>query len=165
MGVNKYFSVLICSPLNYFYCLWYFPSLLGFYGITLSWIPIINIFLFSLFFSVLFFFFFLCSKCNGFILLWCETKDSTTIQRPIYYKVMKQWCGTCRTRWTTGGAGRLLWTWPYTVAEEHIENNTAELNWNVARTWQLPGMPASTSLRMDSVPKLQCGEEYNSLEE
>ena len=48
-------------------------------------------------------------------------------------------CGTCRTRWTTGGSGHLLWTWHYTVAEEHTENNTAELNWNVARTWQLPG--------------------------
>ena len=43
-----------------------------------------------------------------FILLWCKTKDSTTIQRPIYYKVMKKWCGTCGTWWTAGGSGHLL---------------------------------------------------------
>ena len=55
-----------------------------------------------------------------FILLWCKTKDVTTTQRPIYYKVMKKWCGTCRTWWTTGWSGRLLWTW-HTIAEEHIE--------------------------------------------
>ena len=43
-----------------------------------------------------------------FILLWCKTKDSTAAQRPIYYKVMEKWCGTCRTWWTTGGSGHLL---------------------------------------------------------
>ena len=56
-------------------------------------------------------------------------------------------------------------TWHCIVAEEHIENNTAELNWNETRTWQLPGMPSSTSLKMGLVSRLQSGEDYKSMEE
>ena len=57
-------------------------------------------------------------------------------------------------------------TWLYTVAEDHIENNTVELNWDVAQVWQLPGMPSSTSLRMDSWSlDFSEREDYNSLEE
>ena len=97
--------------------------------------------------------------------LWCKTKDSTTAQGPVCYQVMKKWCGTCRRWWTTGGSGHLLCNMTLHCHEEHIENNTAELNWNETRTWQLSGMPSSTSLKMGLVSRLQSGEDYKSLEE
>ena len=113
------------------------------------------------------FLFNLCSKCDGFLLFYCDAKP----------KILLPYRDQCITRsWKSavghaGHDGQLegqvisFVTWHYIVAEQHIDNNTEELNWNVARMWQLPGMPSSTSLRMDSVPKLQCGEEYNSWEE
>ena len=96
-----------------------------------------------------FFFFNLCSKCYGFLLFYCDAKP----------KILLLYRGKYITRSWKSGVGhaghdgqlesRVISsvTWHYTVAEEHIDNNTAELNWNVARMWQLPGMPSSTPLR------------------
>ena len=98
---------------------------------------------------MLFFFFNLCSKCDGSLLFYCDAKP----------KILLLYRGQYVTRSWKSGVGhaghdgqlesRVISsvTWHYTVAEEHIDNNTAELNWNVARMWQLPGMPSSTPLR------------------
>lgn len=92
----------------------------------------------------------LCSKCDGFILFYSDAKPKIPLQHRDQY-IKRSW------KSGVGHAGRDVLedrvisfvTWHYTVAEEHIKNNTAELNWNVAQTWQLPGMPSSTSLWMD----------------
>lgn len=111
-----------------------------------------------------FFLFNLCFKCDGFLLFYCDAKPRFYYHtETVYYKVMKKCCGTCRTWWTTGGSGHLLCNMTPLSAEQHIDNNTEELNWNV-QIWQLPGACLQAP-PLEAVPKLQCGESYNALEE
>ena len=108
---------------------------------------------------VCFFFFFQCSRCDA--------KPKIQLLHRDQY-VTRSWkSGVGHAGGDGQPEGRVISfvTGHCIVAEEHIESNTAELNRNETPTWQLPGMPSSTSLRMGLESRLQSKEDYKSLEE
>ena len=93
-----------------------------------------------------FFFFFIYSKYDWFILFYSDAKPKIPWPHREQYNTRSWKSGVGYAGHDEQLEGRVISfvIWHYTIAEQHMENNTAELNWNVAQTWQVPGIPSST---------------------